>query len=116
MLPLWRFLTGSPQRRCWSVGVEGAGLRGRDRLAVVVGGAVSADTAAEYLAAYVEAYRLEHGRLTQPAPGGAGFPEVVESPYLSAAVITCLVASDGAAVVDSSQEPQHEWWIAGGPA
>jgi hypothetical protein len=77
---------------------------------------ISAERAATYLRAYIERYRREYRRLTAAAPEGAGFPDVVRSPYLTAEVITCIVATDGAAIADFSREPKHDWHIAGGPA
>lgn len=77
---------------------------------------VPAQRAAEYLCAYADAYRREHVLLTKAPPDGAGFPEIIASPYLSEHVISCLLARDGAAVVDFSWEPSYVWWLAGGPA
>jgi hypothetical protein len=77
---------------------------------------VTVKEAASYLSAYASAYQSEHRRLTAPPPGGAGFPLIVESPYLDSGFLSCLLAEDGAVVIDRSWEPPPGWEIAGGPA
>jgi Domain of unknown function (DUF4263) len=77
---------------------------------------ISAERAAAYLRTYIERYQREHRRLTAAPPEGAGFPDVVRSPYLTAEVINCIVATDGAAIADFSGEPKYDWHLAGGPA
>jgi hypothetical protein len=77
---------------------------------------VEARAAAEYLGAYVRAYRAEHDRLVAPPPEGAALPRVVDSPYLDSPTILCLLANDGAAIADLTREPSYAWHVAGGPA
>lgn len=71
---------------------------------------------AEYLRRYVEAYRSEYSRFTSPAPQGGGYPPLRISPYLDAELLECFVSPDGAAILQLGNEPEYQWWIAGGPA
>lgn len=71
---------------------------------------------AEYLTRYVEAYRAEWARFTQPPPLGAGYPALRHSPYLLAGEMYCYVATDGVAIASYAWEPPAQWFIAGGPA
>jgi hypothetical protein len=77
---------------------------------------ITAANAASYLSAYATAYLSEQERLTKPPPEGAGFPPIIESPYLGSGFISCLLAPDGAVVIDQSWQPPEGWDIAGGPA
>lgn len=70
----------------------------------------------EYLQRYVEAYRAEWIRFTEPPPGGAGYPALRVSPYLLAGELICYVAVDGVAIASYESEPPGQWFIAGGPA
>jgi hypothetical protein len=78
--------------------------------------AVTVREAASYLQKYITAYRDEYERMTQTPPSGAGYPRIQISPYLDSNSIECWILSDGFAIIDSSKQPDHKWWIAGGPA
>lgn len=71
---------------------------------------------ADYVAQYILEYRAQYEQLTAPPPQGGGYPRLDVSPYLGECNLLCLIADDGVAVVDRSQEPPYSWWIAGGPA
>jgi Domain of unknown function (DUF4263) len=81
---------------------------------------VTAGEAASYLSAYASVYQGEHQRLTPTANSASarrcGFPPIVESPYLGSGFLSCLLAEDGAVVIDQSRQPPPGWEIAGGPA
>ena len=77
---------------------------------------LTTEAAVQYLAVYADKYRTEYKRLTADPPDGAGFPPVVSSPYLEDGEIVCLLALDGAVVLNQSHEPAYQWTIAGGPA
>jgi hypothetical protein len=77
--------------------------------------ALTPSALATYLARYISAYREEYNRLTGEPPDGGGYPPLQISPYIGAVQLDCMVAKDGVAILDSS-EPDHQWWIAGGPA
>jgi hypothetical protein len=76
---------------------------------------VSLDTIADYLVSYTQKYRQEYARLIEAPPKGAGFPDIVKSPYLERGNIELYLARDGAVLMDTT-EPEYDWYIAGGPA
>jgi hypothetical protein len=71
---------------------------------------------AAYIARYIGAYREEYDRLTASPPSGGGYPRLSISPYIASAPLASFIARDGVAILESSSEPDHQWWIAGGPA
>jgi antiviral defense system Shedu protein SduA len=77
---------------------------------------MNASAVADYLREYAREYRAEYRRLTTSPPAGAGYPQLVVSPYLLAGEIDCLLSPDGAVLYDTGHEPEYEWWVAGGPA
>lgn len=77
---------------------------------------ITARQAAEYLFQYTLRYRKEYARFVASPPDGCGYPPLVTSPYLNASVITGYLTRDGCAILDSSDEPNYRWEIAGGPA
>jgi hypothetical protein len=77
---------------------------------------VHPSVAAQYISDYVSLYRERYARFTAPAPAGAGYPAMPISPYLDSSSLVCHLATDGAVITDSSQSPQGQWEIAGGPA
>jgi hypothetical protein len=77
---------------------------------------VTPQRVADYLAAYVRAYRTEYERFVGPPPKGGGYPRLAVSPYLYSQNLICYMANDGYAVADFTHEPAYQWEIAGGPA
>jgi hypothetical protein len=71
---------------------------------------------ADYLIDYISRYRIEYDRSVGNPPKGGGLPKVPISPYLANDTINCILARDGAVVFQCKREPNHDWWIAGGPA
>jgi hypothetical protein len=74
---------------------------------------VSLDTIADYLVSYTQKYRQEYARLIEAPPKGAGFPDIVKSPYLERGNIELYLARDGAVLMDTT-EPEYDWYIACG--
>jgi Domain of unknown function (DUF4263) len=70
---------------------------------------------ADYIVAYCERYKVTFKNLVAPAPEGQGLPRVSPPPFASVAPLQCWIMSDGVVLVDLSEEPQHSWYIAGGP-
>jgi hypothetical protein len=71
---------------------------------------------AEYLKHYIPAYQQEYEAFVSAPPRGGGYPRLIVSPLLETKNLTCLVARDGYALMDSSKPPSYAWEIAGGPA
>ena len=77
--------------------------------------AVTIERVSEFLVAYTNSYRDAYSKATTPRPHGPGYPALVSTPYLAAASLDVYVAADGVVVVEE-KEPDHQWYIAGGPA
>ena len=78
--------------------------------------AVTLERVAEFLFAYANRYREAYARATAAPPDGPGYPSLPISPFLSASHFDVYVATDGIAINDLRDEPDHQWYIAGGPA
>jgi hypothetical protein len=77
---------------------------------------ISVVHAAEYLARYVDAYRVEYEKMIEPPPLGSGYPGLNISPFLQTKGLSCVLAVDGYVLVERSIPPRPKWWILGGPA
>ncbi len=77
---------------------------------------VAAETVAEFLFAYTKQYREAYLRAISEPPEGPGFPALPCSPFLAPAVFDVYVTDDGVVINLNSNEPNYQWYIAGGPA
>ena len=77
---------------------------------------ISADSLATFLFAYARCYREAYEHATTPPPLGPGYPRLSCSPYLGAAVFDAYLADDGIVINHLGKAPDHQWFIAGGPA
>lgn len=77
--------------------------------------AVTIEKVAEFLFAYASSYRDAYIKATTPRPYGAGYPALISTPYMEASSLDVYVANNGVVVVEE-KEPDHEWYVAGGPA
>jgi hypothetical protein len=78
--------------------------------------AVTLERVAEFLFAYANRYREAYARAITPPPAGPGYPSLPVSPFLSASHFDVYVATDGVVINELRDEPEHQWYIAGGPA
>jgi hypothetical protein len=69
-----------------------------------------------YLKEYITKYRATYNNYIAEPPIGGGYPNLVISSYLNASHIKCFIASDGVIITDTSNPPENQWWVAGGPA
>ncbi|ANF85185.1 hypothetical protein A7J50_1763 [Pseudomonas antarctica] len=76
---------------------------------------VKIEDIADFIFDYAKKYRSAYAKAKEPPPAGPGYPDLVRSPYLEAAKLTVYVASDGV-IISQESEPEHQWFIAGGPA
>jgi len=76
---------------------------------------VAIERVAAFLIDYTGRYRDAYGKATTPRPHGSGYPALVVSPYLASSSLDVYVALDGV-VVAEEKEPDHQWYVAGGPA
>lgn len=65
---------------------------------------------------YISKYREGYKSFTSMPPNGAGYPEIVISPFLKSEAFQVILAQDGVVINEVSDEPEHQWYIAGGPA
>jgi len=78
--------------------------------------AVTLEMVAEFLFAYANCYRKAYARATAAPPDGPGYPSLPISPFLHASHFDVYVAADGVVINELRDEPEHQWYIAGGPA
>lgn len=69
-----------------------------------------------FLFAYASNYREAYARATTALPDGPGYPSLPISPYLYESHFDVYVAADGVVINELRDEPEHQWYIAGGPA
>lgn len=77
---------------------------------------ITAENLATFLFAYARSYREAYERATTPPPAGPGYPRLPCSPFLGASVFDAYIAEDGVVINHQGAEPDHQWFIAGGPA
>jgi len=77
---------------------------------------VTLERVAEFIFAYANRYREAYARATASPPDGPGYPSLPLSPFLSASQFDIYVATDGVVINERRDEPNHQWYIAGGPA
>ena len=69
-----------------------------------------------FIFAYASNYREGYTRATVAPPDGPGYPSLPISPFLYASNFDVFVASDGVVINELRDEPEYQWYIAGGPA
>lgn len=76
---------------------------------------VQIETVADFIFNYAKRYRSAYAKAIKPRPEGPGYPDLVSSPYLESSKLEVYIASDGV-IISQEDEPQHQWYIVGGPA
>lgn len=70
----------------------------------------------QFIFEYISKYREGYENFTSLPPNGAGYPKYVISPFLNARAFEVILAEDGVVINEVADEPEHQWYIAGGPA
>lgn len=78
--------------------------------------AVDLDKVAQFLLAYATQYRVAYTKAIAAPPDGPGYPSLPISPFLAGSSFEVFVAGDGVVINHLGEEPEHQWYIAGGPA
>ncbi|WP_095153942.1 Shedu anti-phage system protein SduA domain-containing protein [Pseudomonas sp. Irchel 3E13] len=73
------------------------------------------DKVSKFIFSYVEKYRNHYKNSLTPPPYGAGYPNILKSPYLDASELNIYIAQDGI-IISLEKEPPHQWYVFGGPA
>jgi len=70
----------------------------------------------DFVFEYISEYRKEFENFTSLPPEGAGYPKLVVSPFLESKEFEIFLANDGVVISEVANEPDYQWFIAGGPA
>lgn len=70
----------------------------------------------DYIFKYISEYRDVFDSFTSPPPRGAGYPKIHVSPFLRSKEFDVFLAANGVVISEVAPEPEHQWFIAGGPA
>lgn len=70
----------------------------------------------DYIFEYISEYRKVFESFTSLPPHGAGYPKLVVSPFLDSKEFEVFLADDGVVISEIANEPENQWFIAGGPA
>lgn len=70
----------------------------------------------EYLFEYIAEYRSAFESFTSAPPKGAGYPKINVSPFLESKEFEVFLSHSGVVISEVAPEPEHQWFIAGGPA
>lgn len=77
---------------------------------------ITLDELKDFVFEYISEYRVGYQGFTSQPPSGAGYPKLPISPFLGAKVFEIFLAENGVIINEVADEPQHQWFIAGGPA
>jgi hypothetical protein len=77
---------------------------------------ISTEELRDYIFQYVSAYREMYEKFTSPPPDGAGYPKANISPFLNSKEFEVFLSHTGVVISEVAAEPEHQWFIAGGPA
>jgi hypothetical protein len=77
---------------------------------------ITLDELQDFIFEYIAEYREVYQGFTSQPPSGAGYPKLPISPFLNSKAFEVFLAEDGVIINEIAEEPQHQWFIAGGPA
>lgn len=77
---------------------------------------ITLDELKDFLFEYISEYREGYQGFTSQPPSGAGYPKLPISPFLESKAFEIFLAEDGVIINEVADEPQHQWFVAGGPA
>jgi hypothetical protein len=70
----------------------------------------------DYIFEYISEYRNVFESFTSVPPSGAGYPKIKVSPFLESKEFEVFLSHNGVVISEVAAEPEHQWFIAGGPA
>ena len=70
----------------------------------------------QFIFEYISKYREGYESFTSLPPNGAGYPKYTVSPFLKSEAFEVILAEDGVVINEIAEEPEYQWYIAGGPA
>ena len=76
---------------------------------------ITPEGVAEFLFSYAARYREIYERATAAPPIGPGYPLLPISPFLLGSRFEVFIAKDGIVINEFGSEPDHQWYVAGGP-
>lgn len=77
---------------------------------------ISIEDLRDYLFKYISEYRNGFERFVSLPPEGPGYPRLVVSPFLESTDFQVFLCQAGVVFFEIANEPEHQWFIAGGPA
>lgn len=77
---------------------------------------VSIEGLKDYIFEYISEYRNAYKNFTSSPPSGAGYPKINVSPFLKSKEFEVYLSHSGVVISELANEPEHQWFIAGGPA
>ena len=70
----------------------------------------------DFIFNYISKYRDGYESFTSKPPEGAGYPKYSISPFLNSEEFEVMLVEDGVVIIEKAEEPEYQWYIAGGPA
>jgi len=77
---------------------------------------ITIENLANYIFDYVSEYRKIFDQFITSPPNGPGYPNLPISPFLISNEFKVLLSTSGVAIFIDDQEPEGQWYVAGGPA
>lgn len=77
---------------------------------------VTIEVLKDYIFEYISEYRNVFKSFTSLPPSGAGYPKIIVSPFLESKEFEVFLSHNGVVISEVGAEPEHQWFIAGGPA
>lgn len=81
-----------------------------------MGVSVTIEGLKDYIFEYISEYRNVFESFTSLPPSGAGYPKIKVSPFLESKKFDVFLSDSGVVISEVADEPEHQWFIAGGPA
>lgn len=70
----------------------------------------------DFIFDYILEYRKAFENFTSLPPNGAGYPKLSVSPFLKSNEFEVFLTTDGIVISEITNEPEYQWFIAGGSA
>lgn len=77
---------------------------------------VTIEVLRDYIFEYISTYRSVFEAFTSIPPSGAGYPKINVSPFINSKEFEVFLSHNGVVISEVAPEPEHLWFIAGGPA